>query len=522
MLGVALVAAMAVSLLPGVSRAQVPGIDWSAIPVEPISLPDDWSAAACAGDAPLLCFWEAGQAQGAVEHGAYAIESGALSTDLDNGTPVRLALAHEARRLLASVREDRELVCPTMAFQATPIVGAHVGRLPGITYGYDLWSGGRVVERVVGFMTVRVTPTGQVLDVVTAEEGNEGACQSPEGTQPFTNGGLGRVTATLTQLIARSTFGPGGGPVLAVPGDTVLAAETPAAVSVAMSALAQPEDHPGGTVLIARDDDGADALASGAAQALLDAPLLLTGPDRLDEGVAAEIGRLAATHAVVLGGESAVPGQIVTELRGLGLTVERVAGADRVSTALALADRVGPQVEQVVLARAFGTADDPTRAWADAIAAGSAGAAHGAPVLLTTTDRLDPRVAAWLRDRVEEGRLQQVLLAGGTAALSQSVRQELVEIGLGIDVAEGSDRAGTAVELARRIGLPGAAHADAVVLVDGHDWVSGVTAALLSARTHAPVLLTTAGTVPSATASFLGDAPVAIVCTPDVGAACPV
>jgi hypothetical protein len=62
-----------------------------------------------------------------------------------------------------------------------------------------------------------------------------------------------------------------------------------------------------------------------------------------------------------------------------------------------------------------------------------------------------------------------------------------------------------------------------VVLVDGQDWVGGVTAALLAARTLAPVLLTAGDALPAATAAHLAaaapeDRP-AVLCTPAVAAA---
>ncbi|AXV05121.1 Serine/threonine protein kinase [Euzebya pacifica] len=506
-----IVAAAVLVSAPTTSRASVPGVDWTNLPAESVDLTSGWAGGACDGDAPVLCTTLDGEDQGIVEHLEWLVEEGDLAADLDASIPVRQALAAEAGRYHEAIRADRGTVCPDLSYIAEPTVGATVAGLDGIRYGFEMFEGNRVVERTVGFMTVRQAAHGAVVDVVAATEINEGACISDEGLQPFRDGSLADFEPVLAQLVARSTFGTGSRPVPQLTEDLTVPMGDRVAVAVAMSQLARPEDGGTETVLIARDDQFADALASGGLQGALDAPLLLTGDDHLDERVAAEIGRLGAVRAIVLGGEEAVPERIATELRGLALTVERVAGADRIATSLAIADMIGPRIEQVVLVRAHGDETDPSRAWADALAAGATAAALEAPVVLTTEDVLDPRVAGWLQAEVMDNGLQSVLVAGGEAAIDRPVLQEIVEIGLGVDRAHGDDRAGTAVELARRRGMPAAELVDTVIVVDGSDWAGGMTAALASDRLVAPVVLT-GNTMPAATTAFVGDADVDVVC----------
>lgn len=93
--------------------------------------------------------------------------------------------------------------------------------------------------------------------------------------------------------------------------------------------------------MLARADDFADALAAGPLAASLDAPLLLTFPDRLDRRVADEIERLRATCAVVVGGVQALSEEVADALRELGLEVDRIAGGDRFAVAASIADRIG-------------------------------------------------------------------------------------------------------------------------------------------------------------------------------------
>ena len=117
----------------------------------------------------------------------------------------------------------------------------------------------------------------------------------------------------------------------------------------------------------------------------------------------------------------------------------RVAGPDRVATAIALSEEGFDAADVAVLARR----DSP----ADSLATGPVAAADDGPLLLTGRDDLDPRVAD------ELGRLgvDEVVLAGGTAALSQDVEDEVEALGVTVTRLAGSDRYETAVLAAQRV-----------------------------------------------------------------------
>ena len=92
-----------------------------------------------------------------------------------------------------------------------------------------------------------------------------------------------------------------------------------------------------------------------------------------------------------------------------------------------------PAPRLVILARS----DNP----ADALAAGPVGGALGAPVLLTPTAALHPTTAAALEDSQPD----LVVLAGGTAALSEAVEQAVSDLGIETRRVAGADRHETAV-----------------------------------------------------------------------------
>ena len=90
-------------------------------------------------------------------------------------------------------------------------------------------------------------------------------------------------------------------------------------------------------VVIARDDDYADALSAAA----FGAPILLTDRDELSPAVMKEIARLRPHHAYVIGGEGAIKSQVDKDLRALGVeNVTRVWGENSYDTSLACAEAI--------------------------------------------------------------------------------------------------------------------------------------------------------------------------------------
>lgn len=270
------------------------------------------------------------------------------------------------------------------------------------------------------------------------------------------------------------------------------------------------EDGPD-VVLLGRDDLFADSLASGGAQGLLDAPLLLTGPAGLDPRTAAEIARLGAVEVVLLGGEEALPPLVADDLADAGVHVRRLAGASRIETAIAIADDVAPDATRAVLARAHAHpgSPDPTQAFADALAAGALAADLRVPLLLTEPDVLTPAVATYLADSA----ITEVVVVGGEAAVGPAVRDALTASGIRVVDAGGPTRAATAVAIATLRGAARAAEAAMVLVGDGEHpdaWADAFPAALWAARADAPLVLTAGAGVPGPTAEWLaggGDPP---------------
>ncbi|MHB9002953.1 MAG: cell wall-binding repeat-containing protein [Coriobacteriia bacterium] len=200
-----------------------------------------------------------------------------------------------------------------------------------------------------------------------------------------------------------------------------------------------------GTVLIATGRNWPDALGASALAGALDAPLLLVDTDSIPPVVAAEIARLKATKAIIIGGTGAVSAGVQAKLVGTGSvkTTERIAGADRYDTARRVAARAilvaGSEFDGGLIV-ATGAA------YADALAAAPASAARHWPVVLVAPQRgLDAAtrsfVTAWGK---------RVYVMGGTSAVSAAAYQDLEGIS-GADAVKriaGADRYSTAAQVA--------------------------------------------------------------------------
>ena len=124
------------------------------------------------------------------------------------------------------------------------------------------------------------------------------------------------------------------------------------------------------TVVVAVSGQYADALAGAPLAYQLTAPLLLTPGASLAPAAAAEVRRLGAKRAVVLGGPAALAPKVEADLKAAGVTtVERIAGADRFATAAEVAGRLSDKSSVFVVE---GADADPRRGWPDAISVGPA------------------------------------------------------------------------------------------------------------------------------------------------------
>lgn len=191
--------------------------------------------------------------------------------------------------------------------------------------------------------------------------------------------------------------------------------------------------------------------------------------------------------------------------------LDRVGGADRLGTAVALSETAFPDgVEGLVVAAA---GDFP-----DALAATPLAAALGGPVLLTPPDVLPDAVAAEIQ-RLDPS---TVVVVGGPAAVAEPVLDAIRALGVEtVARVAGDTRYGTAAAVAAAIGQLATAsfppsspdegeallfpedYSPDVVLASGESFPDALVAGPLAARSGRVILLTRPGDVPSETVAAL-------------------
>jgi formylglycine-generating enzyme len=222
------------------------------------------------------------------------------------------------------------------------------------------------------------------------------------------------------------------------------------------------------TVVVARGDEYADALAGAPLAAAQEAPVLLVHRDELPAATEAEIDRLGADRVIVLGGQEAVSEEVAAALRAKLLSVERIGGADRFETAALVAAELEPTGTAFLVE---GVHADAQRGWPDAVSAAPYAAFAGHPVLLTVQDVLPEATADALGDR----QVGETIVVGGSAAVSDEVVAEVEAAGHGPRRLFGADRYATSTAVLAEAVEAGMTP-EVTWLATGGNWPDALTA----------------------------------------------
>lgn len=177
-------------------------------------------------------------------------------------------------------------------------------------------------------------------------------------------------------------------------------------------------------------------------------------------------------------------------------TTTRFAGDDRIDTAVKTSVATYDEADEVILAR--------SDTFPDALTASTLATEIGAPILLTPTEGLDPRVAG----EIQRLGAQTVLLMGGEVALSAQVEADLDEIEVDHTRIGGADRFHTAAMIADEVVERGGPVERAIVALgdrnDGRDaWPDALAASNLATTVRAPILLSWPGELPAVSSDAL-------------------
>lgn len=253
------------------------------------------------------------------------------------------------------------------------------------------------------------------------------------------------------------------------------------------------------TAIVASGEAFADALAATPLARRRNAPILLSPPDALHPATREFIERHRVDNIIIAGGTNAVSLEVENVLAGLiSGRPERLEGADRYLTVVNIAREIEAGQIGSFCSDGRRTALLATgEKFADALALSPLAYAGPHPVLLTAPGELHAAVKEFVVDYA----IEQVVIAGGTAAVSASVEAELAALGIEVQRMWGQDRFATAAEIAGEL-ADRCFGSDEFGLADGRKFPDALVGGALLGLRRAPLLLAEP-VLPDATRRFL-------------------
>lgn len=250
-------------------------------------------------------------------------------------------------------------------------------------------------------------------------------------------------------------------------------------------------------VVLASATSLVDGLAAGPLAAQLNTSILLTNANDLPEVTKDEIyevlniadtkvSELKDKTIYVIGGTSVVSEDVVAELEAIGVTVERIAGANRHKTSLEVADKLMELKNGTVTTESFVVGAEGI---ADAMSISAYASQTKNPIIVSDFgSTMSDEALDFLED-------QELTIVGGTSIVSEELESELDEINEDKSVVRlhGKNRLETNAEVINHLYTD----ADAIfVAKDGYTGgddklVDALTAAPLAAKKNAPIVLAT-------------------------------
>lgn len=183
-----------------------------------------------------------------------------------------------------------------------------------------------------------------------------------------------------------------------------------------------------------------DAAVSGPLALASGGPLLLTSPTGLPVSLLAELDRRREylKKVFVVGGAGAVSDVVVSQLIARGITVERLGGADRYTTAALVAAKVAALRPLSTVVVASGSS------LVDALAASGPASKLTQPILLTSVAGLPAATSS----AVAQTGASSAIILGGTAVVSDTVQQAVGALGLSTVRLAGANRYESAAAIA--------------------------------------------------------------------------
>jgi putative cell wall-binding protein len=177
------------------------------------------------------------------------------------------------------------------------------------------------------------------------------------------------------------------------------------------------------TAIIASGLNFPDALSASGMAGYAGMPILLVGTNTVPDSIQSFItNHPHIKNFIIVGGPATVSDQVMTKIKQLrsGAVVERIGGLNRFQVSINAAkygiENYGMDPSTLVFARGD--------VFADALSGSPLASFMGAPILLTTSSKLEGNIENYLKQKQEETDFMYIL--GGTGSVSTTTQQQLL------------------------------------------------------------------------------------------------
>ncbi|MGG1687329.1 cell wall-binding repeat-containing protein [Pseudalkalibacillus sp. NRS-1564] len=227
------------------------------------------------------------------------------------------------------------------------------------------------------------------------------------------------------------------------------------------------------TVVLTNGLGYADALSVGPLAAQLgNAPILLTRGSSLDPFSEKEINRLGANKALLVGGENAISDKVETQVKQLGVSVERIGGIDRYETNSMINEKLD-HVEGVFVANGL--------SYADALASAPIASSTDWAIILTDKKKITAEALSYVKGK-------RTAILGGEAAISSNLEEQLRNLnGTTVKRLAGETRYETLSAILNEFSDEMAS--DTVLLSIGQDFPDALVSSAIASQKGSPLIL---------------------------------
>ncbi|MCW6125048.1 cell wall-binding repeat-containing protein [Clostridium sporogenes] len=222
--------------------------------------------------------------------------------------------------------------------------------------------------------------------------------------------------------------------------------------------------------IIASGEGFADALSAAPLAKKYNAPILLTEKNQLNNDVKNELKNLQVKNVIIVGGSGTISKNVETELKNLGINIDRIFGDDRYKTSLKIAEKIGLN-NGVVVTNGLG--------YADALAMASIAATKQMPIILTPSDKLTSDTMEFLN----KNSYDKSYVLGGSAVVSDNIKNSLKNS----TRLSGDDRYKTNVAILNHFKQD--LNLKDVYIASGNGYADALSGSALASKNKSPIIL---------------------------------